>query len=899
MMRWITKAGMRIRMLFTRKRSGAQLDAELQDHLDRQIAENLAAGMSAEEARYAALRAFGNPALVREQTRSTWSWNRLEALGQDVRHAVRSFARKPGFAATIIGTMALGIGAGAAMFTVVDHVLLRPVPYRDPSRLVVVQERDPTGKQVWQLPWLDVEEWRNATHSFEDIAVARQMTGRSYLEGRNAALEVTGMQVSANLFPMLGVRPWLGNGFVAEEPSFAQGKNAGSVLLSYAAWQTAFGADKEVLGKVVKINTDSYTVAGVMPAGFHYPANGTHSAEVWTAVALTEGDRKRDAAAMNFTVLARLANGATVKSAQSEMSILQKQVAANYNDPNERKEHSAVAVQIYSTTLVDADVRTALLALMGAAAVLWLIASLNVTSLLLARNMARQRETAMRIALGASRLRVVQQMLVEGLVLNGAAAALGVGLAVASVKVLSRELSRSLPLPTPAMPDALVLFALLGMTLLSMLVSTAWPAWMAARSPVEPALKQGGLQAGTSRRQHRARGALVAAEIALSLTLLVTCGLLLRTIYTLRHVPLGFRTDHILVANLSIPAFHYENKNVATVLYQPLLERVQHLHGIENAGLMSQVPLGNTFRMQLGLRKGNNTMVSGMLKPVSPEIQQIFAFKMVAGRFFAKTDTPNSELGAVVNPAFAKVYAPDTHDLNSIVGTKFWSFKKNADTRIIGILDDQRQGKVSEESQPEVEICLCQITPDSGIYQPSTVAMDLAIRTDRPAAEVIPEIRAILKQASPELENATITTMDQVVEDSYGSQRLTAHLLEIFGGAAFVLCIAGLYGLLAYIVSQRTRELGVRIALGASRGNLLLLVMRQAGLMLATGVVVGLGLALAAGKLVNRFLYGVSGHDALTLALAPALLVVVGLLAAYIPARRAAHVDPMEALRAE
>ena len=890
---------MSFRGLFRRRVDDTRLEDELGFHLDRQIAENIAAGMNPAEAKYAALRTFGNPALVREQTRATWGWSKLESLAQDVRYTARALLRQTGFSATIVGTMALGIGAAAAMFTVVDHVLLRPVSYKDPSRLVVMQEGDPGGKQVWDLSWLDVSEWRHSARSFAQIAMLRHMSGRSYLEGQNAALEVTGMSVSANLFPVLGVEPQLGRGFVPEEPSFAQGKNAGSIVLSYPAWQEGFGGDKGIIGKTLKINTTTYTVVGVMPVGFEYPIGGKHAPEVWTAVSLAESDRKRDYTGMDFAVIARLAKGATVQSAQNEMSILQKRVAADYTDADLRKEHSTVKVQPLVNTLVTADVRRALIALLGASGVLWLIASLNVTNLLLARNMARQRETAMRVALGASRLRVVQQMLVEGFALNGTAALLGIGLAVASVSILARELSRTLPVPIPARPDGWILLALLGMTLLSTLVSTAWPAWLAARAPVEPALKQGGLQAGTTRRQHRVRGVLVAAEIAMSLCLLVVCGLLLRTIYTLRHVPLGFRTDHILVANLSIPAFHYDNQNIVTALYDPLLERVQHLHGVQNAGLMSEVPLGNTFRVQLGLRKNDSSMITGMLKPVSPEVQQIFGFKMAAGRFFDKTDTPTSQQAAIVNRAFAKIYAPNAQDPDSIVGTKFWSFKKNVETRIIGILDDQRQAQVSKDSQPEVEICLCQITPDSGIYNPSTVGMDLAVRTDRPTAEMIPELRDVLRQASPELGTATITTMDQIVEDSYGSQRLAAHLLEIFGGSALVLCMAGLYGLLAYLVSQRTRELGVRIALGARRGNLVWMVLRQAGVMLVAGIALGTGLAFAAGKLVDRFLYGVSAHDAWTLAAAPALLLAVGLLAAYLPARRAASVDPMEALRAE
>jgi hypothetical protein len=299
-------------------------------------------------------------------------------------------------------------------------------------------------------------------------------------------------------------------------------------------------------------------------------------------------------------------------------------------------------------------------------------------------------------------------------------------------------------------------------------------------------------------------------------------------------------------------------------------------------------------------------VMSGMvtmayMKTVSPDLQKVFGFHMAAGRFFGPQDTATSEPVIVVNMAYAREHSPDPHNPSAILGNKLLSLCKGCpQMTIIGVIDDERQNKVAERAMPEVELALSQITPDSGYYPLlDTIAMDLAVRTDRPTSEMIPELRAVLKQASPELASATITTMDQIVEDSYGSQRLAAHLLEIFGGSALVLCMAGLYGLLAYVVSQRTRELGVRIALGASRGDLQWMVIRQAGGMLVAGVAVGMGLAFASGKLVSGFLYGVNSHDVWTMAAAPVLLLIVGLVAAYLPARRAARVDPMEALRAE
>jgi predicted permease len=885
-----------------RRRRYEDLAVSIEEHITEKTDELVAGGMSRKDAERASRRAFGNRTAITERSREAWQWPVIESLWADVRYAARQMRRNPGFAALVIGTLALGIGSATALFTVVDHVLLRPVAYKDAGRLVEILKSTNTNPAGATTPeWPDIEQWTRQSRSFASMAYWTGMGTRNFLVNRPTSVEIAGERVSTNLFETLGVRPEIGQDFGSER---AGGKDAGTVIINDALWRAEFGADNRIVGRAVQINDKTYTVIGVMPPGFKFPVDSIDLPQFWLPI-----DPASDQAAAHrngqsssddyYMVLARLRPGVTLLSARTEMNVIQGRVAAQYKDAETRKDQAGAVLNTYGETLVDADVRKALLALLGASLVLWLIAVVNVTNLLLARATARQREIAMRGALGASRGRVLQQMLVEGLMLSGTASLLGLGLAVASVKLLARQLKNHLPLGAPPlMPDGWILLALLGMTILTAAMATLWPAWMAVRAPIEPVLRQGSQQAGTGRRQHRLRGVLVSIEIAMSLTLLVSCGLLLRSIYALRQVPLGFRVDHILVARLDIPRYRFTGRDVISAVYQPLLERVKQLKGVDSAGLMSEVPLGKHYRVQLGLDSGGK-MLTAVLKLVSPDVQRVFGMHMLAGRYFNEQDTPSSDGAVVVNRAFARDYAPAKHDPASVIGMTMWSLKKDKPLRIVGVLDDEHQMSIARSSVHEVEICTCQVTPEVGLYNIASGGTDLAVRTQLPEKEIVPELRAILRQAAPELEQADISTMDQIVEDSYGSQRLAAHLLEGFGAAALLLCVAGLYGLLAFVVAQRTHELGVRIALGAERGHLLWLVMRQAGWMLLAGVAVGTGLAYASGRLVRGFLYGVNAHDGLTLAGAAVVLLACGLAAAYLPARRAAGVNPMEALRAE
>jgi len=881
------------------------VDEEIQTHLQMAVAERVARGESPEEARRAVLREFGNVALVREVTRAAWGWEWMERVGQDARYAVRQLRRSPGFAVTVIVTLALGLGATAAMFTVVNRVLFRTMPYKDAGRLVVIQESGRRGVFYSGVPYLDIEAWRGRAKSFEEIAFSVLAGGRTFLEGGAGAEQVEHRMVSTNLFHVLGVEPAMGRGFADDKNAgFAETGDENTVVLSDAVWRESFGGDRKILGKVVKMNGQSYTVVGVMPRGFGFPAEAK-SPQIWTAVALRDSDKTRTNQSTTYETIARMKHGVSVADAEAEMKVVQVEVAKQYPDMYARDLVSSAKVKRYRDSLVGTDVRRALLALFAASGVLWLIACVNATGLLLARGTARRREIAVRGALGASRWRIVRQLLVEGLMLSVGGSVLGLALAVVLLKVFAHGLTTQLHVDG-VMPDERAIGVLLGLTIFSAVVSSMWPAVVSARASIEPALRQGGEQSGAARGQHRVRGLLVVTQIALSLLLMVSCGLLLRTIYALQHVPLGFLTDHIIVGNMTIPAYKYAGQDMATELYRPLLERAKTLPGVESAALMTEVPLGTTFRMVFSFGVEGNSADTvkrrdfrAQFRAVSPEMQKVFGFRMLKGRFFNESDTPGSQAVVVVNRAFVKEFS-ESNDPGKMLGQRLLSLEKGKPAIVVGVLDDERQVSVAEKSQPEIEVCLPQLTPQSGFYKASEgMAMDLAVRTERSPASVVPELRDLMRKASPELGSTKFTTMNQIVEDSYGNQQIAARLLMVFGGSALLLCLAGLYGLLAYLVTQRTRELGVRIALGAQRGHVMWLVMRQAGWMLLCGSAVGLGLAYFTSRLVGSFLYGVKPHDAWTMVAVSVLLVGSGLGAAFVPARRAAKVDPMEALRAE
>jgi predicted permease len=823
---------------------------------------------------------------------------RISSILQDVRYGLRQMRRSPGFTATVIGVLALGIGANAAMFTVLDGTLLRKLPYRTPSGLVVLSSFNGQGKySVSHLA--DIEQWAQRS---------RTLTGIAYHENMDAILtegqeeqEVRKVKNSANLFGVLGVTPAMGRTFTKEEQ---QPGRDGVVVLSDTVWRNEFHEDQSVLGKVVRIDDLPMMVIGVMPAGFAFPADSAKP-QVWTPWELTAKSMTRAWDSESGLVVARRRQEASIAMVQKELSGIQEPLAKLYESNAGLIGQKARVQAVDYRQGLNQEQRTALLALLAAVAVVWLISCANVANLMLARSMARQREIAVRGALGAGRWRLVQQLMVESLLLSVMGAIAGVAFAQIMLRMLRHALVTNLSQPIATHPDARVLIALLGLSIASATAFGVVPAMIAKRMPLDQALRLDGAGTGKARAQHRLQRTLVVVEIALSLSLLVACGLLLRTVFALRHVPLGFRTDHVYVIEPKLPRSKYRSLDANPTVYKPLLERVQRMHGVVAAAVTTVVPLSKDYGIESVFevnywnkspsdKKSQQILLT--MKATGPDLQKVLGFRMAQGRYFNANDTQDSQPVIVVNKAFAKQY-----EQLGIPVTRFQlGGGKNRSFKVIGVVDDLHQVGISDPSQPEVDINVVQMRPEDGFYKPTIGSYSqLAIRTTEDVPGFLQDLQRVMREVNPDLAASNVQTMDQIVEDSMGSQLLAAHLLETLGGLALLVALAGLYSLLAYLVTLRTRELGLRMALGAERGHILGLVMGQAGWLLGVGVAAGVVLSLATMHLLKHFLFGVKTQDGITIASAALLMMMVGLIAAYLPARRASRIEPMEALRTE
>jgi predicted permease len=880
----------RLRSILNPERANIELKEELQFHFAQLVEENLAAGMPPDEARRAAKMEFGNLARATEECHDTRELLLLQESLRNARHGLRSLRRSPVFTVVTLLTLSLGIGICTAMFTVLYGVLLRPMPYVDAHQLAIAdQPIQPGDKTFAAVSGPDARDWREQSRLVEQLSYYDER--RTSLAHKSSTSLVHGISASSNLFSVLGVQPILGRS-ITEVDHTAHAKVA---VLSYDLWQGFFGSDPGIINQDIQLNGQSYQVIGVMPPSFSFPFGQNWT--LWTPLGHGSWDpdeTQRDRNA--FQVLLRLMPGVSPARAQVELSGIQKRIAQQYKNLP-LVDH--VRVRSYREYLIG-DVKPAVLALAVAVAFVWLIACVNVASLLVARYEARQRDLAIRSALGAGAARLVAQLFTENLLLSGAAGLLGLAIAQLIIRVLKHFMLQNLPAAADIRLSDTVLFALLGFTILSALIFGFVPAIQAARAPLNDQLRAG--SAVRIGRRTSLRKALVVGELALSLVLLAGAGLLLRSLYALHHVALGFTTENLVTIHFALPFGRFATRDVNNAFYKPLIQSVERLPGVKSASITSVLPLqqGTPLRGSFGIVGQGalrpDQVPQGDLRFSSPEYPQTLGIPVRLGRFFTETDTPETQPVVVVNQAFAARYFPGQDPIGKQLAmhpTGPWSR-----VPIVGVLNDVHQDAIVRPPEPEIHLSTTQLSPEGHpLYMASCLFAQLAVRSTLPASQIVPELLNAARELAPDFTPNTAETMEEIVDDSIGSQTLAAQLMSIFAGSALLIAVAGVYGVLAYSVIQRKREMAIRMALGAKRSDVLMLVLKNAAFMLTLGLGAGIFASLLAAHAIESLLFGVGGHDAMTIVSVCLLLAGCGMTAAFVPARRAASIEPMEALR--
>lgn len=821
----------------------------------------------------------------------------MGSWGQDLRYALRQLRKSPAFALTAMVTLGLGIGVNAAMFSVIEQVLLRPLPIHDASRVVEVGRHPQGGGGFDPSSLPDIRDWKTRGHVFADVAWWTIQVPT--LGGREGAQLVLQISASPNLLKVLGVEPRIGRGFL---PGDDQGKNGRVVILSDAVWRKVYQSRPSVIGRVVPINGEPYTIVGVLPAGFEFPQDSGDV--VYSPLPVDAGMEDRSSGAL--AAIARLRPGVTVEQAQREMAAVHLQLLHEYPATESAE---PMRVESYGDVATD-NVRSGLYALDAAVAVVWLIACANLAGLMLARANARRRELAIRGALGAAKSRLVQQFLTESLLLSFAGGAAGLCAAWGVLRILSHYMASAIPVEGQIHIDAGVCVYLLLVSCLSAVLFGVAPGLYGASLPVQEGLRDGTAAAGTGRKHARWRDALVVGEIGMTLALLIAAGLLLQSLWRLRHTALGFAPERVAMTSIFMPthgAWWEEDTskwpNLVTNFYDPLAEKLRHTPGIESVGLTTVRPFSSShFDLNIWpadqAEPAQKDKKDAQARASNADYFRTMGIAVVRGRVFSEDDRRGAPLAVVVNQEFVRRILGGRNPLDTQL--KWDDSDKKLTATVVGVIADIHQDSARAASVPQIYFDLEQLTPGQDMYGIlAGFHMDVAVRTRLVPDAAYRAVREAVHGLNPNLAFAEQTTMQEVVDDSLGGQTLATRLLSLFGLAALLIAVAGIYGLLAYSVSQRTRELGVRIALGAQRGDIVWLVLRHAVILLGIGVGVGLAVAWAASGVLRAFLYGLAGYDAATVLLVVLVLGGCGLAASYLPARRAAGVDPVVALRAD
>ena len=806
----------------------------------------------------------------------------IERLVQDLRYAARTFRRAPGFLILAVATIAVGVGVNAAIFSIVNAVLLRPLPFPGADNLVLVTDMNRQTKQNdFDASPANFLDWRSRNHSFTGMAAFRQATFA--LTGADRPESVAGAIVNANFFDVLDVKPVLGRGLTAADEALGAPRVA---VLGDGVWRRRFGARADALGQILRINDEPHTIVGVMAAAIDYPGK----ARVWVAPHWRVPDDPLSASEdpsplrnrAYFSVLARVQPGKTIESAQADMDAVAASLERDFPNDNQ---NMGVLLTPFRTDLV-ADVRQTVLLLFAAVGLLLLIATANVSGLLLARATARHQEMAVRVALGASRRRIVAQLLTESSVLAFLGGAAGVLLAMWLIGPLVSLSPADVGVAGAVTVDKTVLIFGLGVSTLAGLLFGLAPACQLARLDVHGDLKQGAR--GSSIGQRRVRAVLVAGEIALSLVLLVAAGLTIRSFARVQQEPAGFNPDHVMTFGVSLPAARYPTPRRKAEFWQHALEGLRQIAGVEVVGATSRLPVlpGNSTRGLTIPGVPANVQTNAHYRTASPEYFRAMGIPLLRGRLFEEADREDRPLVAVISASAAQRFWPN----RSPIGERFAIDKP--EMTIVGVVGDVHAAALDKAPQPTVYVPYRQDPWPSMVFT-------LRVQNSERSASLQASVRDAIWQVDKDQPVGAILTMDEQLSRSLTRRRFSVTLLSAFGIVAVALAAIGLYGVLAFIAAQRRREIGVRMALGAQPRDVIADVMGQGLRLAGLGVVIGIGLALAGTRLLGSLLFGTSPTDALTFAAVATLLVAVAGAASLVPALRASRVDPIIALRAE
>ena len=874
---WFYTVPLRLRSLFRRGQVEAELNEELRYHLERQIEVNTAAGMSVEEARYAALRAMHGLDQRKEECRDMRRVRLIEDLWRDFRFSLRSLLKRPGFTAIALLALALGIGANTAIFSLVNAVILQPLPYRDPDRLISVygtRNRSTQGS-VGPTDFLD---YRSQNKTFEQFAASGSMMLPMNLTGSGEPERLNASIITGNYFDTFGVRPALGRGFSLENEKTGQDH---VTVLSHAFWQTRFGGDPNIVNKTINLDGKAYEVLGVMPAEVVLP----QPAQLWVPINFDADPEMKMRNARFLRGIGRLKEGVTLAHAQADTDLIAAQLEQQYPDSNTGWSLRLIPLR----EILVGGSRTMLFILFGAVGFVLLIACANVANLLLVRAAARQKEIAMRTALGASRLRIIRQMITESLLLAIFGGALGALLAVAGVKLLVSLGEDNIPRTANVKIDATVLAFTLLISLATGLLFGLAPAIRTMKENLVDALKDGIRGGSEATVKNRTRSLLVVFESAIAVMLLIAAGLLIRSLVALQNVDPGFDPNNVLTLRVDLPRQKYNTPEKASNFFEQLETRVAGLPGVEAVGLITDLPLSGEARdmpYRVEGRPATSDIAFVDFRRVNKNYFSAMRIPLRRGRNFTEQEVRQSDKAIVVSQAFVDSVFPNEEALGKRL--IIWSGIRNEPYEIIGIVGDTRYQSLQGE-------------PSATMYVPTRelLFVNLVIRTQGDPLSLVGGVRKEVNALDPDQPIAAIRPMTEWVAMSAAGARYRTTLLGLFALLAMILAATGIYGVMSYSVAQRTQEIGVRMALGARPFDVLKLVVRQGMILALIGVVVGLAGALALTRVMSSFLFGVTERDPITFGVVAALLIVVAFIACFVPARRATKVDPLVALRYE